>query len=240
MKTVLVTGATRGIGAAIADAFAGPDIELILTGTDPGSVAALNEAAPAGRSYVSVDFTDPRALEAFCDRIASLEHLDACINNAGVNIIKPVEDVSPGEMDRILAINYKAPYFISKAAGHVMRKQRSGRIVNIASIWSVITKSGRSLYTGVKTGLTGLTRTMAVELAPHGVLVNCVSPGFTLTDLTAQSLSAKEIEAISSQIPMARMARPEEIARTVLFLAGEENTYLTGQNIVIDGGFTIV
>ena len=236
MNVVLLTGATRGIGAAMAAAFAGPDTQLILTGTrpDPAWTAGDN------RRYVAVDFSDPEALRRFTAFVAGLDRLDVCVNNAGINIIKPLADVTEEDYDRLQAVDCRAPYLIAKAAAGVMRRRRSGRIVNIASIWSAVTKPGRSLYSTAKTALTGMTRALAAELAPDNILVNCVSPGFTLTDLTRQSLSPGEIEAISRGIPMARMAEPEEIARIVRFLCSEENTYLTGQNIVVDGGFSIV
>jgi 3-oxoacyl-[acyl-carrier protein] reductase len=112
--------------------------------------------------------------------------------------------------------------------------------VNVASIWSVITKPGRALYTAAKAGLAGLTRTLAVELAPHGVLVNALSPGFTRTELTASTLAPEEIAALSAQVPARRFAEPAEIAQVALFLASPANTYLTGQNIIVDGGFTCV
>lgn len=119
-----------------------------------------------------------------------------------------------------------------------MKKQKSGRIVNIASIWSVITKPGRSLYCGAKAGLAGFSRAMATDLARHGILVNAVSPGFTMTDLTRSTLSPREIAHLAKQVPMGRMAQPSEIAELVFFLGSPKNTYITGQNILIDGGFT--
>ena len=110
----------------------------------------------------------------------------------------------------------------------------------MASVWSEITKSGRSAYTVTKTGLVGLTRTLAVELAPHGVLVNALSPGFTLTELTRSTLLHEEFETLSTQVPAGRFAEPQEIATVALFLTSESNSYMTGQNIVVDGGFTRV
>jgi 3-oxoacyl-[acyl-carrier protein] reductase len=240
MKVVLITGATRGIGAAIADVLDGPDAKLILTGANVEAVDRLNKAAPPKRQYVCVDFSAPESLERFVTFVGNLDQLDVCVNNAGINIIKPMEDVTASEMDLLQTVNYKAPYLICQAAAAVMRKQGRGRIVNIASIWSRVTKPGRKLYTGSKTALVGVTRSMAVELAPDNVLVNCVSPGFTLTELTRRSLSDAEITAISGQIPQARMADPVEIAKVVRFLCSEDNTYMTGQNLVVDGGFSIV
>jgi 3-oxoacyl-[acyl-carrier protein] reductase len=239
-NVILITGATRGIGAAIADIFDGPDTILFLTGTDTSKVAAMNKTALHNRRYLDVNFLDLESLNKFISFIKGLDRLDVCVNNAGINIIKPIEEVSQSDFENLYTVNLKAPYLICQAAASIMRKHNWGRIVNIASIWSTITKAGRSLYTGSKAALVGMTRTMAVELAPDNVLVNCVSPGFTLTDLTQYSLSDVEIEIIVSKIPQARMAKPTEIAKVVHFLCSKDNTYLTGQNIVVDGGFSIV
>lgn len=240
MSVILITGATRGIGASIAEALDAPGAELLLTGTKPHEVERLNHEAPPNRRYLHADFADSSSLEAFTHTIGRMTRIDVLVNNAGINIIKPVGQVSHADYDHINAINAKAPYFIAKTVAGVMKRHGGGRIVNIASIWSRISKPSRSLYSGSKTWLTGMTRALAAELAPDNILVNCVSPGFTLTDLTSESLSEKEIQEISQQIPQKRMASPDEIARLVRFLSSEENTYITGQNIVIDGGFSIV
>jgi 3-oxoacyl-[acyl-carrier protein] reductase len=121
-----------------------------------------------------------------------------------------------------------------------MKERSFGRVVNIASIWSQITKPERTLYSSSKTGLLGFTRATAVEHAPWNILVNAVSPGFTSTELTRQSLSEDEMKMLSTQIPLQRFAVPDEIAMTVLFLCSDLNNYITGQNITIDGGYTLV
>ena len=132
------------------------------------------------------------------------------------------------------------PFRFMQAAASVMAKWGEGRIVNIASIWSVITRGERLAYTASKFGLVGATKTAAVDLAPDGILVNAVSPGFTMTELTARTLSSADVEELSQEIPMGRFAEPEEVSGLVYFLCSQENTYLTGQNIVIDGGYTVV
>ena len=121
-----------------------------------------------------------------------------------------------------------------------MKKANYGRIVNIASIWSIITRERRTAYAITKSGILGLTKTSAVELAPYNILVNAVSPGFTLTELTKATLSEQEYTSLSKIVPVGRFAQPVEIARIVLFLASDMNTYISGQNIIIDGGYTNV
>lgn len=235
-RTILVTGGTRGIGAAIARHFASSGADVIATGTGP----TKSEESDGDIRYMTVDFAEPASLDAFLGQIARLPRLDVCVNNAGINIIKPFPAVTSEDFDRLSAINFRAPFLVAQAAARVMQKAGQGWIINIASIWGVITKAGRSSYTAAKTGLVGMTRGLAIDLAPDGILVNSVSPGFVLTDLTRQSLSENEREELGAQVPLGRMASPDEIARVVAFLASPENTYLTGQNIIVDGGFTNV
>ncbi|MFO1458424.1 MAG: SDR family oxidoreductase [Verrucomicrobiota bacterium] len=230
----LVTGCSRGIGRAIADRMLAAGFHVIGTATRPDAADEM----PPGVEFLPVDFASTEELERFCRRVRELPRLDACINNAGINRIKPIDQVTAADYRAVLSVDLDAPYAICQAAAAVLT--RPGRIVNIASIWSVATKAQRSLYSTAKTGLLGLTRALAAELGPSGILVNAVSPGFVLTDLTRRSLSETEIAALCEQIPCRRMADPAEIAELVAFLAGPANTYLTGQNVVIDGGFTIV
>lgn len=239
-RRALVTGGTRGIGAAIADAFEEAGAYVLATGTGADDVAARNATAAADgrrREYMQTDFADPESLKAFCDVIRD-QRVDVLVNNAGVNRILPLDDIGVADYDWLMAINLRAPLLVTQAVIPGMRQRMWGRIVNVASIWSTITKPGRALYTAAKSGLVGLTRTQAVELASHGVLANAVSPGFTRTELTASTLRPEEMAALAAAIPARRFAEPSEIAQVVLFLASPANTYLTGQNVVVDGGFT--
>lgn len=240
-KTALITGATRGIGKSIADAFLDTEAQVVLTGTKQNEIEQL----AAGNKDPNVkwhmaDFSTSKGIDSFIDTLKLMDAIDICVNNAGINIIKPYKDYSADEYQHLMSINLNAPFSITKQLIPGMKKVGFGRIVNIASIWSEISKPGRSLYTTSKTGLVGFTRAMAVEHAASNILVNAVSPGFTRTELTEQSLSLDEMKELSGQIPIQRFAEPSEIAQTVLFLCSDLNTYITGQNIVVDGGFTIV
>lgn len=234
---VVITGGTRGIGRALAEAFHAAGAQVVVTGTSP--VPPTPPTRLVGE-YQPLDLTDAGSTERFCSYLASQDRVDVLVNNAGINIIKALEELTPDEFDRVARVSYHGPFHLSRAVAPVMRRQGGGRIVNLSSIWSVATKAKRTAYSAAKTGLVGLTRAMAVELAPARILVNALSPGFTLTELTARSLSAEEQTAIAAQIPLQRMAQPEEIAKAALFLASHHNTYMTGQNLVVDGGFTLV
>jgi len=240
-KTALITGATRGIGKAIADDFIKAGAKVILTGTKNSEIDLLNsENENEAIMWVKADFSSQYGIATFIDNLKSLGSIDICVNNAGINIIKPYTEYSSDEYQRLLCINLTAPFSIVQQLIPNMKKRGFGRIVNIASIWSQISKPGRSLYTTSKTGLIGLTRSMAVEFASANILVNAISPGFTKTELTEQSLSKNEMKQLSDQIPIRRFAEPHEIANTALFLCSDLNSYITGQNIAMDGGFTIV
>ncbi|RJX31631.1 MAG: glucose 1-dehydrogenase [Desulfarculus sp.] len=243
-QTALVTGGTRGIGAAIVQALVQAGAQVIATGRDPEAVRRLNQdpvATQEGQvAYWAADFAHPASLADFLAKVEGLERLEVCVNNAGINVIRSTNELSEAEFELIDRVNLRAPFLVAQAASRVMARAGYGRVVNIASIWGVISKPGRAAYTASKHGLVGLTKTLALDLAPTGVLVNAVSPGFTLTELTRDSLSAEEMASLAAQVPLGRLAQPEEMARVVLFLASRENTYITGQNIVVDGGFSIV
>lgn len=240
-KTVLITGATRGIGKALADLFEQSGARLILTGTNSSKITLLNnEYSNSQKKYYELDFSNSLSLSSFIEITDNIDKIDVLINNAGINIIDNFVETKDRDFDKLIEINLKGPYVLSKYIANKMKSQNYGRIINICSIWSRITRPKRSLYTMTKNGLHGLTQTMAIELSKFNIMVNSLSPGFTLTDLTRETNSEEELKTISSMIPIGRMAEPNEIAKVALFLASEHNSYLTGQNIVVDGGFTNV
>lgn len=240
-KIALITGATRGIGKSIADSFIEAGAKVFLTGTKRSEIDKLNSENENNElQWIEADFSSQHGIATFIENLKSIEPIDICVNNAGINIIKPYTEYSSDEYQRLLSINLTAPFSIVQDLIPNMKEKRFGRIINIASIWGQISKAKRSLYATSKTGLIGFTRGMAVEYASLNILVNSVSPGFTRTELTEQSLSSDEITQLSKQLPAERFAEPHEIAKVVLFLCSDLNTYITGQNIVVDGGFTIV
>lgn len=243
-QVVLVTGATRGIGKQLTDDFAKAGARLILTGTKKEEIDTLNKTRKKDhenkRTYYCVDFIDSESTNDFLEEIRKYKKIDVCINNAGINRINYIEDTLVKDWDDIMAVNLKAPYLITKEVSKVMKKNRYGRIVNISSIFGIISKSKRSIYSASKFGIQGVTVAVSNELAKYNVLANTVSPGFVLTDLTRRILSKKEIRDLNKHIPLGRFAMPDEISRIILFLSSSLNTYLTGQNIVVDGGYVNV
>ncbi len=243
-KVVLITGATRGIGEQLARDFEELGASLILTGAHAEEINKLNEksAKKPGSNirYCCVDFSDEASLLAFIRELREYPRIDVCINNAGINKIDPIYDTSLTDWEDIINVNLRAPFVICREVSRLMKKNGYGRIVNIASIFSVISRAKRAIYSSSKSGLLGLTRAVALDLAPYNVLVNCVSPGFVLTDLTREILNASEIEKLASEIPLGRLATPGDISRVVLFLASDLNTYISAQNIIVDGGYVNV
>jgi 3-oxoacyl-[acyl-carrier protein] reductase len=242
-KTVLITGASRGIGRQIAEDMGRCGARLILTCSNEKGLEEFRMASSQNRAAKmchAVDFRNRQALKKWIAELCSQEKIDVCINNAGTNKIRPIDDVTDDDWDDLTKINLEAPLLITREVSKGMKERRFGRIINIASIFGVISKPKRALYSITKFGLRGLTVASALDLAPYNVLVNSVSPGFVMTELTAKILKPNEMDEIASQVPLGRFAQPEEISKTVLFLASELNTYMTAQNVVIDGGFTNV
>ncbi len=215
----LITGASKGIGKSIAKKFKESGYEIYTP------------------TRQELDLSISESVEQY---VLKNQHItfDVIVNNAGINEINFIDSISDEELQLMMNINLMSPIRLLRGFIGNMKKQQYGRIVNIGSIWAVVSKSGRCVYSATKNGIHGVTNTLAVELAEHNILVNTVCPGFTLTELTKKNNSPEEISLISQDIPMKRMAEPDEIAEVVYFLCSQKNTYLTGQKIVVDGGFT--
>lgn len=232
-KRAVVTGGTRGIGLEIARQLHEAGLEVLVTGTRPESQTDKSFL------YHAVDFSSLPDLETFVKFLQDF-NADILINNAGINKINDFAEISSQDFLRIQQVNSVAPFHLCQAVLPHMKKQQWGRIVNITSIWSKVSKRGRGAYSTSKCALDGLSMALAAEVAQDNVLVNCVSPGFIDTELTQATLGEAGIQAITEQIPMKRLGKPQEIAAFVVWLVSEANTYISGQNLVIDGGFTRV
>jgi len=238
-KTVVITGGTGGIGAALIDAFKDSNASILTTGTSQQVIDKLNnESENTKIKYFHLDFLSPNSIKNFFTYLKKLDRIDVLINNAGVNKINSIDKISEDDWDYINEINLRGPFLITRLVSEIMKVQKYGRIVNIASIFSVISKKKRAVYSTTKWGLVGLTKAVALDLASSNILVNAVSPGFVNTDLTRRILETDEIASLVNTIPQKRLAESSEIAKTVLFLASNQNTYITGQNIIVDGGVT--
>lgn len=219
MNLVLVTGGSRGIGKAIVERY---------------KKAGCNVLAPL-RSELNL--LDNDSVDNFI-ALNRDKKIDVIINNAGVNDINSIEDVTDAEIEKMFMTNLISPIRLIRGFVGQMKQRKFGRIVNIGSVWAVVSKAGRSIYSASKNGLHGITNTLALELAPYNILVNTICPGFVLTELTSKNNTPAQIEQLAADIPLGRLAKPEEIAELVYFCGSELNTYLTAQKIILDGGYT--
>jgi 3-oxoacyl-[acyl-carrier protein] reductase len=231
-RLALVTGATRGLGRAIAERLRDDGARVIGTGTKPDG------RVPDGCELMAVDFTDRPATEAFADKIREREPL-ILVNNAGIGIERGIEELTTEELLRVHAINLVAPVILCRAVVPGMRKVGWGRILNIGSIYGTISREGRIPYSSSKFGIDGLTASLAPEVAKDGILVNTLAPGFIYTDMVAAAGDI-DVPALEAKIPIGRMAQPGEIAAFAAWLVGPENTYISGSSLTIDGGLVRV
>jgi 3-oxoacyl-[acyl-carrier protein] reductase len=235
-EVALVTGGTRGIGHAIASRLLELGAKVIITGRNEAPAAGLEMF-----SYLQADFSGRAQAEAFTLVVEGIEDLSILVNCAGINEIHRLEDFPSQVFDEIQDVNTRAPYLVMQAAArNMITGARSGKILNIASIWASHTKVGRSAYCTSKSAILGMTRAASADLASKGILVNALSPGFIATELTERTMGPSGIMEVQAIVPMGRLGKPEEIAEVAAFLVGSGNTYLTGQNIIVDGGFTNV
>lgn len=231
--SAVVTGVTRGIGYAIAE-------RLVKDGFDVAGTGTSKEAkCPDEVSYRQVDFLDDKSIGDFVGFLKQ-KKIDVLVNNAGISKIGSFAEIDVDDFDKILRVNLRAPFLFCQAVVPNMKINKWGRIVNISSIFGVITKEFRASYSSSKFGLDGMTAALAAEVAEAGILANCVAPGFIDTDLTRKVLGPQGMKDLSGKIPAKRVGNVGEIASMVSWLVSEENTYLSGQNLIIDGGFSRV
>lgn len=233
-KKIFITGASRGIGRAIAQAFRNEGAWVIGTQT-----RGSNKADDVCQEWVVADFMDLSQIKACAERVRDTQP-DVLINNAGINKIAPFVEIDPDDFMAILQVNTFAPFVLCQAAIPSMKRKGWGRIVNVSSIWGKISKEHRASYSASKFAIDGITLALAAEHSVDGIIANSIAPGFIDTALTRRVLGETGIRSITSLVPARRLGQPDEIARLVLWLASEENTYLAGQNIAIDGGFSRV
>jgi NAD(P)-dependent dehydrogenase (short-subunit alcohol dehydrogenase family) len=243
-RVALVTGAGRGIGrsAAVALAAAGAEVWLLArTGAEIDAAAAEIRAAGGRATARACDVTDAAALRA---AFAALPALDVLVNNAGGNIPEPFVDVSEEHLDRLLGLNVRAAFLAAQGAVRKMleapdRKARGGAIVNVSSQMGHVGAPNRSVYCLSKHGLEGLTKALAVELAPHNIRVNSVAPTFIETPMTRPMFAQAAFRDWAyERIPLGRIGQPEEVAAAIVFLASPAASLVTGASLVIDGGWT--
>jgi 3-oxoacyl-[acyl-carrier protein] reductase len=238
-RIVIVTGAARGIGRVIAEKFVRLGAVVVVNDLEQEAVDRVAKELGGQTVGIRADVTKAVEVKDLFDK--TLEHfgrIDILVNNAGVTRDGLLVRMDEKDWDMVLDINLKGAFLMTRAAAKYMMKQRSGRIVNISSVVGLVGNAGQANYSASKAGLIGLTKSTARELGLRGVTVNAIAPGFIETDMT-RSLPEKARENLISQIILSRLGTPDDVASTVLFLASDDASYITGQVLAVDGGMTM-
>jgi NAD(P)-dependent dehydrogenase (short-subunit alcohol dehydrogenase family) len=241
-RTAIITGGGSGIGLAIAGRFVNAGIRTIIIGRDPQKLAAAQHELGDNCYPITHDLSDlPTLPELVRQIISRFGQIDILVNNAGINMKKDFQEVTDEEFDNILHTNLKAVFALSREVVKTMLPRRKGNIINISSMASQYGIPKVIAYTASKAAIEGMTRAMAVELSPDGILVNCIAPGFIATEMSAKALNGdpERKQKVFSRTPMGRLGDPGEIGDAALFLASDQASYLTGVVLPVDGGNSI-
>ncbi|HEX7238628.1 MAG TPA: 3-oxoacyl-ACP reductase FabG [Longimicrobiaceae bacterium] len=239
-QVALVTGGSRGIGLAVAGELASAGARVAVVARDEARAQAAAQSLPGeGHRGYGCDVADSGAVNALVKRVEEeLGSLDVLVNNAGVTRDNVLMRIKDEDWDAVLDTNLRGAFNTIRAASRGMMKRRAGRVINVSSVVGITGNKGQANYAASKAGLIGLTKSVSKELASRGVLVNAVAPGYIETDMTSDLPEAAR-EALSSQIALGRLGKPEDIAPVVRFLAGPGAAYMTGQVLVVDGGMVM-
>jgi 3-oxoacyl-[acyl-carrier protein] reductase len=238
-KNALVTGSTRGIGRAIAEAFAESGARVAVVGRDQQRAdEAAASISPDAKGFAA-DVSDTAAVAKMIDEVEkSFGSIDVLVNNAGITRDNLVMRLKDEDWDAVLDANVRGAFAAIRAASRGMMKRRSGRIINIASIVGLIGNKGQANYAASKAGLIALTKSVAKELGSRNILVNAVAPGFIETEMTA-AMTQEARDALGKQIALERLGSAQDVAAMVAFLASDLASYITGQVFVVDGGLVM-
>lgn len=243
-KVALVTGSTRGLGWSMAKALAERGAHVVVTGRSADDVESrvaqlrAEGRSASGRPGDLADLDD--AVAGIDEVVASNGRLDVLVNNAGINARGPFVSFDRADWERVLRVNLDAPFVMAQAAARHMASRHTGRIINVASIMGTVARPTVPAYVTSKGGLEAMTKALAVELAPLGITVNAIGPGYVATEMNAALVADPDFDRmVRSRTPMGRWGEPDEIAAAAVFLASDEASYVTGQKLIVDGGMTV-
>ncbi len=237
LRNIIVTGGTRGIGAEISRAFLGNG-DRVFAVYEKDDKTAQEFAEKTGAIIIKADISQKDGVLKVFNEVRKYGKTDVLVNNAGISQIKPFADITEEDWDRIFAVNVKSAFLMSKEALSDMLVHKKGKIINISSIWGQTGGSCEVHYSASKAALIGFTKALAKELGLSGIQVNCVAPGVIKTDMNAH-LGDEEMSVLKEQIPLNRIGTPQDVAKTVIFLASEGADYITGQIFGVNGGMLI-
>jgi NAD(P)-dependent dehydrogenase (short-subunit alcohol dehydrogenase family) len=240
-KNALITGGSKGLGKAMARALAQAGADVVISSRHEDELRSALQEILQGTSqkghYLVADMSrreDVRRLAR--EALGRVGHVDILINNAGTNTPQTTESIRDEDWDRVMEINLHSCMALTRELIPQMKERRWGRVIHLASIMAYVSKEGRGVYSATKAALVGMTRAMALELGPFGITVNCIAPGFFMTDLPNRLLSAEEKQAFAQAAALNRWGEPEELAGPVLLLASDAGSFITGSTLLVDGG----
>jgi NAD(P)-dependent dehydrogenase (short-subunit alcohol dehydrogenase family) len=242
-RTALVTGGSKGLGLAMARALALAGADVLICARHPeeleGALTTILAGTEAQGAWFEADLADPRAVARLAEQaLGARGAVDILVNNAGINRVAAIGQVADDDWERVLAVNLTAPMALSRALAGPMRQRGWGRIIHISSIFGAVSRAERNAYSASKAGLLGLTRSMALELAPHGVTVNALLPGIFESPATASMHpDPAQKQWFTDRVPLGRWGRAEELAGPLLLLASDAGSYITGTCLAVDGGW---
>ncbi len=242
-KTVVITGASKGIGSATAILFAEKGFNVVINYNESFQNAKLLASSLASRGFnvipFKADVSNPLETDLLIkETVYNFGTLDILVNNAGISVSGLITELSDYDRDRIFDVNLKGVYNMCRSAIPTMVNQKSGKIINISSMWGVCGASCESAYSAAKAGVIGLTKSLAKELAPSNITVNAIAPGLIDTGMN-KNLSKDDINGFLESVPLGRIGKPEDIANAVYFFASDNADYITGQTLNVDGGYII-
>jgi len=240
-RVAIVTGAAQGIGSAIAELYAAKGASLVLVDlkNEIEETARAVRAVGATAITITADLTDSKSIDMIVDgAVAEFGKIDILVNNAGIVLLEDAESLPADYWDKTMAINLRAPFLLAQAVGRHMIENGGGKIINMASQAGLVALDKHVAYCASKAGIISITRTLAAEWGEYNINVNCISPTVILTELGKKAWAGEVGDEFRKQIPVGRFGYPEEVAAVALFLASDASNLISGENVVIDGGYT--